>query len=114
MEDNDGYTKILKRIHERGRLHPINTKWYLSCYRWPIRFTIRIHMQIKAEFANSLLYQPPLPGQSKTYAETPKKAPATAYAVAGLYKGGTKGGAGSNCEVSSPQTSQLCQTTDNS
>ena len=28
----------------------------------------------------------------------------------GLYKGGTKGGAGSNCEVSSPQTSQLRQT----
>jgi hypothetical protein len=27
----------------------------------------------------------------------------------GLYKGGTKGGAGSNCEVSSPQTSQLRQ-----
>jgi hypothetical protein len=32
--------------------------------------------------------------------------------MAGPYKGGTKGGAGSNCEVSSPQTSQLCQTTD--
>jgi hypothetical protein len=28
----------------------------------------------------------------------------------GPYKGGTKGGAGSNCEVSSPQTSQLRQT----
>ena len=37
-----------------------------------------------------------------------KEEPTTVHTVVGLYKGGTKGGAGSGCrEVSSPQTSQL-------